>query len=200
MPDDTARIATLVGSRLCHDLVSPVGAISNGLELIALAGTPGPEEMSLIEQSCASAAARISFFRVAFGSASDDQKIGPREAAKVLRNYCNGTRLSVDWLPQTDSQRTEVQLAYLAMLCCESALPQGGRVQITQESGIWRISGTGARLAVEPALWEQLSSRRLGADLTPARVQFACLARLAPERGRKLTVHAGDAAVTIEIA
>ena len=66
MPIDTAKLATLVASRLCHDLVSPVGAISNGLELIALAGTPGPEEMELIEQSCTSATARLNFFRVAF--------------------------------------------------------------------------------------------------------------------------------------
>ncbi|MBN9889115.1 histidine phosphotransferase family protein [Salipiger abyssi] len=200
MSNDTARLATLVGSRLCHDLVSPVGAISNGLELIALAGAPGPEEMSLIEESCASAAARINFFRVAFGSASDEQEIGAREAAKLLTAYCRGGRLRVEWLPTQATQRSQVQLACLAMLCCETALPLGGQVQISRDDGLWQITGTGPRLSVEPALWEQLASQRLSMELTPASVQFACLAMLAPERGRKLAVHAGEAAVTIEIA
>ncbi|EEX14153.1 conserved hypothetical protein [Citreicella sp. SE45] len=196
----TARIATLVGSRLCHDLVSPIGAISNGLELIALAGTPGPEEMALIEQSAALATARINFFRVAFGHASTQQDVGAREARKLLQDYCKGSRLSIDWLPDGDAARTEVQLAFLATLCCESALPLGGRVHITHiEGGGWRISGTGQRLSIEPDLWAQLTSTTLEAEVTPARVQFALLALLAPERGRKMVVHAGDAAVTIEI-
>ena len=82
MSNDSARIAGLVGSRICHDLVSPVGAISNGLELIALAGQPGPEEMALISQSCSSATARINLFRMAFGAASADQQIGGAEARK----------------------------------------------------------------------------------------------------------------------
>ncbi|APZ54294.1 histidine phosphotransferase family protein [Salipiger abyssi] len=200
MSNDTARLATLVGSRLCHDLVSPVGAISNGLELIALAGTPGPEEMSLIEESCASAAARINFFRVAFGSASDEQEIGAREVAKLLTDYCRGGRLSVEWQPQGATKRSQVQLAYLAMLCCETALPLGGQIQISHDDGIWRITGTGPRLSVAPSLWDQLASETPSTELTPAWVQFACLAMLAPERGRKLAVHAGEAAVTIEIA
>lgn len=199
MSNDSATLATLVGSRLCHDLVSPVGAISNGLELIALSGTPGPDEMSLIEQSCTSATARINFFRVAFGNASPEQQIGASEAGKLLADYCAGSRLSTDWQPRTDAARTEVQLAYLAFLCCESALPLGGKVQVSRDGDDWRISGTGPRLSVEPDLWEQFSSRRILSGLTPARVQFACLALLAPERGRKLVVHAGDAAVTVEI-
>ncbi|SFD08510.1 histidine phosphotransferase family protein [Salipiger profundus] len=200
MSNDSARIATLVGSRLCHDLVSPVGAISNGLELIALAGAPGPDEIGLIEQSCASATARINLFRVAFGHASLDQQVGAREAAKLLSDYCLGSRLQMDWQVQGDSQRTDVQLACLAALCCETALPLGGRVQITESGGRWRITATGQRLATEPVLWSMLETAQIPPDLSAARVQFACLAMLAPERGRKLTSQFGDAAASIEIA
>ncbi|WP_417723655.1 histidine phosphotransferase family protein [Salipiger sp.] len=199
MRDDSAKLATLVGSRLCHDLVSPVGAISNGLELIALAGKPGTEEMNLIEASCASATARINFFRVAFGRASGEQMIGPREARKVLEQYCGAGRLSADWQIGDDKARPEVQLAFLAFLCCESALPQGGRVQISNGEQSWRISATGPRVNVEKAIWAQLSSDRLIEDLPPSRVHFACLADLATQRNRRMKASAGEAAVTIEL-
>ncbi|MBU2960409.1 hypothetical protein KO516_06170 [Citreicella sp. C3M06] len=199
MTDHSARLATLVGSRLCHDLVSPIGAISNGLELIALAGSPGPEEMELIAQSCASARARINFFRVAFGKASPEQMVGHNEAAKLITDYCEGGRMTMDWQPQTSAAREAVQIAYLAALCCETALPLGGRVQILEADGIWRISGTGRRVSVDSALWSALGNLEAPDDIAPDRVQFACLAMLVPEAGRKLTVHTGDAAVSIEI-
>lgn len=70
MTDD---IASLVGSRICHDLISPIGAISNGVELIGMTqGTDGAE-MSLINDSVQNANARIRFFRVAYGSATPEQ-------------------------------------------------------------------------------------------------------------------------------
>jgi len=200
MSNDSARIAGLVGSRICHDLVSPVGAISNGLELIALAGQPGPDEMALISQSCTSATARINLFRMAFGAASADQQIGGAEARKLLTGYCAGSRLSIDWLPSGDAERRDMQLAMLAALCCESALPLGGKVAVTEDGSGWRITGLGPRLHIEPAVWALLSGGALPEDLAPARVQFALLGALAPERGRKLEVSTGEAAVSVAIA
>lgn len=199
MVDHSARLATLVASRLCHDLVSPVGAISNGLELIALSGTPGPEEMELIAQSCASARARINFFRVAFGMASPEHMVGRNEAAKLMTDYCLGGRLAMDWQPTIDAPRKDVQLAYLAAMCCETALPLGGHVQVLESDGIWRITGTGRRVTVDADLWDALAKLEADDDIAPNRVQFACLALLMAPAGRTLTVHSGDAAVSIEI-
>ncbi|EPX83674.1 histidine phosphotransferase family protein [Salipiger mucosus] len=200
MSEDSAKLASLVGSRLCHDLVSPVGAIGNGLELIALSGAPGADEMALIEDSCASARARINFFRVAFGHASAEQMVGRNEAGKLLAELGAGGRLAADWSAPGDAPRREVQLAYLAYLCCESALPQGGTVRIERaDPGAWRITGTGPRISVEPGIWAQLSTTSLVPEMTPARVHFACLARLASERGKILRAMPGEAAVTIEL-
>jgi histidine phosphotransferase ChpT len=71
-------LTSLIGSRICHDLISPLGAIGNGVELLAMSGTaPGPE-MDLISQSVENANARIRFFRVAFGAARGGQPRGPR--------------------------------------------------------------------------------------------------------------------------
>ena len=93
-----------------------------------------------------------------------------------------------------------MQLAMLAALCCESALPLGGKVAVTEDGSGWRITGLGPRLHIEPAVWALLSGGALPEDLAPARVQFALLGALAPERGRKLEVSTGEAAVSVAIA
>ena len=65
------NLASLIGSRICHDLISPIGAICNGLELMQLDGRPISPEMTLISESVNHANARIRFLRVAFGMAGD---------------------------------------------------------------------------------------------------------------------------------
>lgn len=79
-PDLTA----LLGSRICHDLISPIGAIGNGLELLMMDGSSTSPEMVLISESVAHADARIRFFRVAYGMAQADHRIGKAEVQSVL--------------------------------------------------------------------------------------------------------------------
>ena len=84
-------LATLVGSRICHDLISPVGAIGNGVELIAMGGPINTPELTLISDSVANASARIKFFRIAFGVASPEQTLGaPSVKAIVEDTYAEG--------------------------------------------------------------------------------------------------------------
>ena len=72
---DKPDLAALIASRICHDLISPIGAIGNGVELLAMEpGGPRPE-MALISESVANANARIRFFRICFGQASSDQLV-----------------------------------------------------------------------------------------------------------------------------
>lgn len=61
-PHTRAELAELVGSRICHDLISPIGAIANGLELLTMSGTSSGAEMDLIADSAGDAGARIGFF------------------------------------------------------------------------------------------------------------------------------------------
>ena len=67
--------ATLIGSRICHDLISPIGAINNGIELIEMGSTASTPEMTLISESVVNASARIRYFRIAFGAAVS--RMGP---------------------------------------------------------------------------------------------------------------------------
>ena len=70
-PEDD--LVALVGSRLCHDLISPLGAIGNGVELLTMTATTLSPELQLITESVAAANARIKFFRLAFGRAGEQR-------------------------------------------------------------------------------------------------------------------------------
>jgi histidine phosphotransferase ChpT len=112
-PDLTA----LIGSRICHDLISPIGAIGNGVELLMMEGTAGGPEIALIAESVANANARIRYFRVAFGSAGRDQRIGRGEIVSIIEDTTRGGRLVIDWQGPPDMARREVKLAFLAIQC-----------------------------------------------------------------------------------
>ena len=65
MGTSNVNLAALIGSRICHDLISPIGAINNGLELLGMTGSSEGPELQLITDSVGSATARIRFFRIA---------------------------------------------------------------------------------------------------------------------------------------
>lgn len=201
MSNSSATLAALVGSRLCHDLISPIGAIQNGLELIALSGAGGEPspEMALIQDSCESATARIRFFRVAFGSAGDTQRMGRRDTLATLTALGKGGRIQVEWMPTEDLPRPEVQLAFLAYLCCESALPYGGTIRFDRDAAGWTVTARGQRIAAQQPLWDHLNGAAALDEPAADRVHFALLPILAEAQGHKLMATLRDETITLKI-
>lgn len=184
-------LAALLGSRICHDLISPIGAIGNGVELLLLeGGTPGPE-LAMVADSVANANARIRYFRIGFGAASEDQRIGRAEVMSIFADLTRGGRLSVDWDSPADLSRAETRLAFLMVMCCENALAFGGRIAVRHHNGSWEITATAPRMRCDPTLWALLTDPAARADISPALVHFA----LAP---RELVRLKRTASVTIE--
>lgn len=197
MADAQLDLVAMIGSRICHDLISPIGAINNGLELLEMAGNAktGPE-ISLIGESVGNASARIRFFRVSFGAAGD-QLMGPSEVRSTLRDLYNGGRLSVEWQPDQSQARAEVKLAFLAILCLESALPYGGKITVTQNAKNWQIAALADKLKVDPALWKLLASGSARSGLQPSHVQFALLPLIAADTGRQVSHQVTDTTLTV---
>jgi len=192
------NLAALIGSRICHDLISPIGAISNGLELMTLDGRAGSPEMALISDSVNHANARIRFMRVAYGLAGEGQTMGRSEIAAILADLAQGARAVFDWTPQADCLRAEVQEVFLALQCFESAMPRGGTVTVTRaggDDGRWEVSGPADPARPDPALWTAMGDPAgHGAPhaVQPAHVQFALLPALLTERGRRLSLDTRD--------
>ncbi|MDF9302710.1 histidine phosphotransferase family protein [Tritonibacter mobilis] len=185
MSVDNANLAALVGSRICHDLISPVGAINNGLELLGMSNSLEGPELELISDSVNNANARIRFFRVAFGAAGE-QELGRMEIMSVLSDVSKGGRIKYNWSSQDSAARRDVRMAFLAGLCLESALPYGGTVQILRSTDGWTVTGEGRKINVDETLWSGLVADTTPAEITPALVQFALLPAAANEAGYTL--------------
>ncbi len=196
MAVDTANLAALIGSRICHDLISPVGAINNGLELLEMSGAMAGPELELISDSVLNANARIRFFRVAFGSAGD-QQMGRAEIVSVLDDISKAGRLKFQWNHGEGCSRSEVRIAFLAALCLETALPYGGMISISCEAGKWTVAGEGRKINVEAPLWGYLDASDASANLTPAQVQFAMLPVAAQEAERKIGFDHTEEKITV---
>jgi len=196
---DHPELTALLGSRICHDLISPIGAIGNGLELLMIEGATRGPEMALIAQSVAAANARIRFFRVAFGLSSDDQRLGRPEVVSILSDLTAGGRVSIDWQLPSDLLRREAKLIFLAILCVESAMAFGGRITITQDGGRYSISGKAARLKIDVGVWEHLSNPTASVELTPALVHFALLPAELPRQKRRLAVEIRETEIRLAL-
>ena len=191
-------LVALVGSRICHDLISPLGAIGNGVELLTLTGGRGGDaEMALISESVASANARIRFFRIAFGAAEPGQTMGRNEVVSVLEDAGRPDKVKVLWRPAGDVQRLEAKLAFLLIQCFESAMPFGGTVEIRGERDRWRMVGTADKLRADEAVWGVLAEEAGTVAVTPAQVHFALAPQVARKAGRRLGVDMSDGRIEI---
>ena len=190
---DQADLAALIASRICHDLISPIGAISNGVELLAMEIADRPE-LALLLESAGNANARIRFFRISFGAAGPDQRIARSE---VLAGLATGSRITTTWTSAPDLARREVRLAFLLLQCLETALPYGGTVTIHEENASWTVQAEAARLKLDQPLWDILRGSPTPAGLAANAVQFALVPAALAALGRKLAVTMDQTSISL---
>lgn len=179
-------LTDMIGSRICHDLISPIGAISNGVELMTMGNSGVGPELDLISESVDNANAKIRYFRIAFGAASPGQRIGRSEIVGILAEKQRDNRLLIDWQPDSDLDRTQVKLTFLLIMCFETAMPWGGRVTINAIGDQWAISGQADQLKIDPELWAGLTQNGASETAKPATVHFPMAAMVANDIGREL--------------
>ncbi len=194
---DTPDLVALLGSRICHDLISPIGAISNGVELLMMDGGSMGPEIALIAESVANANARIRFFRVAFGASSPEQRIGRAEVVSILTDLTRGGRLTIEWRCPEDLPRREVKLAFLLVQCFETAMAFGGRMIVDQQGGKWTITGSATKFKQDQDLWNGLSNSTGLANITAAQVHFALVPIELLAQNRTLTTEVGPTEITV---
>jgi histidine phosphotransferase ChpT len=181
-------LSALLGSRICHDLISPLGAIGNGVELLAMSNAGSAPELALIAESVENANARIRLYRIAFGIASRNQGLGASEIRGILGDVYRQSRMVVSWQIDDDCMRGEVKLAFLILLCYETALPWGGRVAVQRDGAAWTFHGSAERMSVADDLWRLLEHPDPRTDLTSAQVHFALAPAAAAMLGRTCAV------------
>ena len=185
-------LASLLCSRLCHDLMSPVGALNNGIELLADETDPDMREkcLELLADSARASANKLKFFRLAFGAAGGfGDSVDTHEAQAALEGLFGAERrIEVGWVV-TDGKlpKGAVKLLLNLALLAGDALVRGGRLDVGAESGDGEIElavrAEGPRILLDPALRETLEKGATGNTVEP-RAAGAWLAHsLAAEAG-----------------
>ncbi len=162
---DPLDLAALLSSRVCHDVISPVGAIVNGLEVLEEekdAEMRG-HALALIKSSAAEASARLQFCRLAFGAAgSKGAAIDTGDAEHVTRQLLADERTKLEWsVPRVLMSKNKVKLLLNLCLIADAAIPRGGVISVSSTGDDDKIAfliearGTNARVAATiPALLE----------------------------------------------
>ena len=190
-------LAALLCSRVCHDIISPVGAINNGLELLDEGGAD-EDAMNLIRASARNASARLQFARIAFGAAgSAGMLIDTGDAEAVATAFLKNEKPDLTWngrralLP-----KNKVKLLLNMILVANAAIPRGGKIAVTlddvETEPKFTISASGPMLRVPPKFLELHSGHQPEEAIDAHAVQPYHTLLLAREAGMTISIHANS--------
>jgi histidine phosphotransferase ChpT len=197
-------LASLLCSRLCHDLLSPVGALTNGLELLTTESDPEMRQrcFELLEQSARASADKLKFFRLAFGAAGGFGETIAAAEPKALVDALVGanSRVSVNWALGSDElPKAAVKVLLNLALIGMDALVRGGTLDIGAEShdGATEIAlrAAGPKIAFDETVGQALSGELDPARLTSRTAPAWMVSQLAAAHGGGVQVHRGEDAL-----
>jgi histidine phosphotransferase ChpT len=193
--------ASLLCSRLCHDLLSPVGALNNGIELLADETDPAMREQcfTLLADSAKTTAGKLKFFRLAFGAAGGyGEGIPVHEIRTALEGmFPPGGKLELQWLIEGDAipKPAAKLLLNLALLVGE-ALPRGGTLAIgsEQRTGVIEIvvRGEGPKITFSPEIRASFAPSAAGDEVTTRTATSYLVRTLVSQAGGQLALSGAE--------
>ncbi|WP_394730848.1 histidine phosphotransferase family protein [Altererythrobacter sp. GH1-8] len=200
------ELASLLCSRLCHDLLSPVGALSNGLELLADETDPDMRDrcIELLEQSARTSANKLKFFRLAFGAAGGFGEAVPIEEAQgvVEALASDGKPVELKWAIEGSSLpkpavKVLLNLAHIAL----DALIRGGRLDIGAEVRDGKVEivvrASGDRIAFDDTIGKALQGELSLSELSSRTAAAHMIALVAEQTGGGLQYKVDDNALVL---
>ncbi|MFC3213975.1 MULTISPECIES: histidine phosphotransferase family protein [Novosphingobium] len=205
MTTSSIELASLLCSRLCHDMLSPVGALTNGLELLADEKDPEMRQrcFELLDQSARISTDKLRFFRLAFGAAGGFGEMVAVSEAKVLVDalVANNPRVTLAWaLPSDSMPKAAIKTLLNFALIGLEALPRGGTLEIAAEyrddHSELVVRAAGPRIAFDRTIGSALEGTLPEGELSSRTAPAAMLCQLARElKGQLQYVLAEDALV-----
>ncbi|MBT0666811.1 histidine phosphotransferase [Novosphingobium profundi] len=211
MTTSSLDLASLLCSRLCHDLLSPVGALTNGLELLADENDPEMRQrcFELLEQSARISADKLKFFRLAYGAAGGfGERVAVGEAKGLVEALvANNARITINWAISADAlPKPAIKTLLNFALFGIEALPRGGTLDLAVELRPEQIGdGTselvvraaGPRIAFDPSVGQALEGTLPEAELSSRTAPAAMLNQLAQTVGGRMQFALGEGALIL---
>ena len=204
---DALELAALLCSKVCHDVISPVGAINNGIEVLEDEKSADMREfaLELIAKSARQASAKLQFARIAFGAASSaGAQIDLTDAAQVLRGFIESEgKVSLDFKPAPAlMDKSAVKLLFNLAMIAMNAIPRGGKMSIDADPASNAIAikseGLNARIAAGVAEIASGDVGEHGVDAHSIQPYYTSL--LAEELGLKVTFSSEGEVIRVSAA
>jgi histidine phosphotransferase ChpT len=191
-----SSVLELMASRICHDLISPVGAVNNGVEFLQedMNGGDTSDAISLIAMSAESAAARLQVFRLAYGTGGRDSTVKPADVHRIFGDLlaCE-EKVTQEWDAHAifaDFDRPEgfCKLLLCGLMLGQEALPKGGVLRVSLDNGVTTISGEGPDANIRPQVDSALSLKMDVSVIDPRMVHPYVIGVLAAQYGHSITI------------
>ncbi len=197
MANSEIDLASLLCSKICHDLLSPVGAINNGLELLEDESDPVMRDrcMDLLADSARVSADKLKYFRLAFGAAGGfGDEVDPAEARQLIESLIGDSgKITLGWALQNEAlPKKAIKILLNLALIAKESLVRGGSLDVGAEKGDLGIEvvvrAAGAKIALDSGIRTALDGTIEPTDLS-ARTAAAWMTReLAMQNGGDLRI------------
>jgi histidine phosphotransferase ChpT len=203
---DALDLAALLCSRVCHDLISPTGAIVNGLEVLEEKDSDEETKtfaLDLIKKSAKTASGRLQFCRLAFGAAgSSVAQIDLGDAEGMARGFLDDDKTKLTWnLPRILLPKNRVKLLLNMLIIASQTIPRGGTLTVDAigegESMSFRITALGLNARIPQALAGLLEGRSESGTVDAHAIQPFYTGLLAKACGMGVTLAAEGEAIVI---
>lgn len=195
-------LAALLCSRVCHDVISPVGAIANGMELFddpEMDAETRETALDMVRSSAKTASAKLKFCRIAFGAAgSAGASIDMGEAGEIAKAFVGDDKVKLDWqAPRENRPKQQVKLLLNMVLMAMAAIPRGGTVTVAVDGDTFTARAEGERAKVPEAIGQVVDGTADLGVLDARLVQPYYAKQLAASAGLTLTMAMDGEAVIV---
>lgn len=195
---DITFIEKLV-SKICHDLISPIGAVQNGLEMLEDMGEFDAETFELAQTSSQTATAKLSLYRLLYGTGGRNANLGAQDIYNLFDALLSiEGKITQNWSPATDvrfpamAQEGLVKTIACFLYLATTTLPKGGSIKLEGQDNAFTITSNGDIVSIREEVMAALSSKTDTQNLEPIAMHAAYTAKIAAQDGISYTLNQKD--------
>lgn len=199
------RVVELLCSRICHDLVSPVAAISNGVELMTEMGADAFDDaVGLLGHSARQASVRLQAFRLCYGAGGSETLVTGKMIFEVFTQYIESDKVKLEWDLMNDTPEEDLNPGFFkvllnAMLFARECLIRGGVVRVSKQGMSMSVTAEGETVTVREGMAEALTSDVPVESLTPKTIHPYVTRQFSQHFGFPLTFEQAEKSITLTI-